>query len=93
MRHNRDGADGRENGAELSSIPFGSLLKAKHKLSRSEALQAAQAAEDAMSLQEPEDEESHRPQRKVQTIGQAAEKQRKRSNGSLMKLDRSSKHA
>ena len=71
-------------------------MKAKKKLSKSAALEAAQAAEDAAAEAEEED---YHPRRKTaeertgRSGGTALPGQQRRMNGSLKKADRSSKHA
>lgn len=70
-------------------IPFGSLIKAKKKLSKAEAAErAAILAEEAENEEQPIEYS-----RKTKDLSKRLPSQQKRSNGSLMKADRASKHA
>lgn len=73
--------------AELSAIPFSSLLKAKRKLTRAAKTSDSEESDD-------EDVSGAALGRRVKSgEGAGGLKQTKRKNGSLRKADRASKHA
>ncbi|KAI5478141.1 hypothetical protein MNV49_005405 [Pseudohyphozyma bogoriensis] len=86
-------------GKEIASIPFTSLLKAKKKLARQQQQQRAAAGLDDSEEEDSDDEDGttakSRRGREISRLpgGVVGVKQGKRKNGSLMKADRSSKHA